>query len=79
MTLHPLRRLLAGVLTAALTLTGIAAGAGSAAADPQPKKIDYVALGDSYAAGRGGGEHLDSCLHTAVAYPSVVDALPASG
>jgi lysophospholipase L1-like esterase len=78
MTLHPLRRnrLLAGVLTAALAITGIAAGAGSAAADrTPPHKIDYVALGDDYAAGRGGGEHLDSCLHTAVAYPEVVDAL----
>ena len=78
MTLHPLRRnrLLAGVVTVALALTGIAAGAGPAAADrSHHNRIDYVALGDDYAAGRGGGEYLDSCLSTAVAYPRVVDAL----
>ena len=78
MTPHPLRRnrLLAGVFAATLAITGIAAGAGPAAADRSHfHSIDYVALGDGYAAGRGGGEHLDSCLHTEVAYPRVVDAL----
>jgi lysophospholipase L1-like esterase len=36
---------------------------------------DYVALGDSYAAGVGGGEYLDSCGRSANAYSQLADDL----
>jgi lysophospholipase L1-like esterase len=37
--------------------------------------VQYVALGDSYAAGQGGGEHFDEiCKQTAAAYPEQLDA-----
>ncbi|MFC0681046.1 SGNH/GDSL hydrolase family protein [Lysobacter korlensis] len=70
-------RLLAGLFTAVLA-TGIVAGtaAPASAGNSHHKKIDYVALGDSYAAGQGGGRYLDECLHTKAAYPRAVDKLP---
>ncbi|GAB7050024.1 SGNH/GDSL hydrolase family protein [Catenuloplanes indicus] len=43
-------------------------GAPARAAAPLPT-VDYVALGDSYAAGVGAGTPLDSCRTTAGAYP----------
>jgi lysophospholipase L1-like esterase len=37
--------------------------------------LQYVALGDSYAAGRGGGTYLDEvCKQTAAAYPVLLDS-----
>ncbi|MBF4994043.1 SGNH/GDSL hydrolase family protein [Arthrobacter gandavensis] len=39
------------------------------------RTVDYVALGDSYAAGYGGGAVLDSCGRTAEGYPALLDAL----
>src|SRR4051794_18618165 len=37
--------------------------------------VDYVALGDSYAAGTGAGKYLDSgCGNTRAGYPSLLDA-----
>jgi len=36
---------------------------------------DYIALGDSYAAGVGGGEFLDRCGHTGNAYSEIADDL----
>ncbi|MER1997917.1 MAG: SGNH/GDSL hydrolase family protein [Arthrobacter sp.] len=45
--------------------------------DKEKKRtVDYVALGDSYAAGFGGGEVLDACGRTAEGYPALLDALP---
>ncbi len=69
-------RLLAGLFTAVLA-TGIVAGtaAPASAGGSHHKKIDYVALGDSYAAGQGGGAYLDDCAHTKGAYPRKVDKL----
>ena len=44
--------------------------------DRGPKgPVDYVALGDSYAAGFGGGAVLDACGRTAEGYPALLDAL----
>lgn len=40
-----------------------------------PRTLDYVALGDSYAAGYGGGALLDACGRTAEGYPALLDAL----
>jgi len=38
------------------------------------RNVDYVALGDSYAAGYGGGAVLDACGRTAEGYPALLDA-----
>lgn len=40
------------------------------------RTVDYVAFGDSFAAGVGGGPALDTCGRTAEGYPSLLDALP---
>jgi len=40
------------------------------------RTVDYVALGDSYAAGFGGGAVLDACGRTAEGYPALLDELP---
>ncbi|MCC3290116.1 MULTISPECIES: SGNH/GDSL hydrolase family protein [unclassified Arthrobacter] len=37
--------------------------------------VDYVAFGDSYASGFGGGPVLDTCGRTAQGYPVLLDAL----
>lgn len=37
--------------------------------------VDYVAFGDSYASGFGGGPVLDACGRTAQGYPALLDAL----
>ena len=37
--------------------------------------VDYVAFGDSYASGYGGGPVLDACGRTAQGYPALLDAL----
>ncbi len=59
----------AGLATLAMTL--------SLAAPAQAGKVqDYVALGDSYAAGIGGGAYRDEdCLRSANAYPELADDL----
>jgi lysophospholipase L1-like esterase len=68
-------RLLSGLFTAVLA-TGIVAGIAAPASAGSPhNKIDYVALGDSYAAGQGGGHTKDWCNHTKAAYPRAVDKL----
>jgi lysophospholipase L1-like esterase len=39
------------------------------------RTVQYVALGDSYAAGQGGGDYLNRCKQTAGGYPALLDAL----
>ena len=39
------------------------------------RSFDYVALGDSYAAGYGGGAPLDACGRTAEGYPALLDGI----
>ena len=39
------------------------------------RDVDYVAFGDSYASGYGGGPLLDACGRTAQGYPAQLDAL----
>ncbi|MCC9203942.1 SGNH/GDSL hydrolase family protein [Arthrobacter sp. zg-Y769] len=39
------------------------------------RSVDYVAFGDSYASGVGGGPELDACRRTAQGYPALLDAL----
>ena len=65
-----------------LGLTGVLSGAvltaaPAAAAGPGPHRtVNYVAFGDSYASGYGGGAVLDACGRTAEGYPALLDALP---
>ena len=48
----------------------------SAGQSPGPAgPVNYVALGDSYASGYGGGQVLDACGRTAQGYPALLDAL----
>ncbi len=43
---------------------------------PAPAEpVNYVAFGDSYASGYGGGPVLDACGRTAQGYPALLDAL----
>lgn len=54
----------ASILVASATVFGAlpAFAAPGGAAGPASEKVSYVALGDSYAAGVGGGDYLDACL-----------------
>ncbi|WP_138444529.1 SGNH/GDSL hydrolase family protein [Sinomonas susongensis] len=62
-------RLILAVLAALGLVTGIAT-LPAAAAPP----LSYVALGDSIAAGTGGGTYLNACLQTPGSYPALLGA-----
>ncbi len=62
------RRLITGLLSAAC----VAAFPLQASASGTQQ---YVALGDSYAAGQGGGSYLNGCLQSRNGYPSMLDEL----
>ena len=66
------------VAAAIIALFSIPAGiAGPAAAAPPTEAVaKYVALGDSVAAGQGGGDYLDACLQSPAGYPVLLDAVP---
>ncbi|MDN3481865.1 SGNH/GDSL hydrolase family protein [Arthrobacter sp. APC 3897] len=51
-------------------------GKGHGGGHGRDKTVDYVAFGDSYASGYGGGPLLDACGRTAQGYPALLDALP---
>lgn len=68
---------------AALTLATALVGAVPAQAVPGgpaqaavTSKVAYAALGDSFAAGVGGGGYLDTCLTSPAGYPSLLGADP---
>src|SRR5215213_7683907 len=48
-------------------------GAVPAVAESNSRTVQYVALGDSYAAGQGGGDYLNNCLESPNGYPYVLD------
>ena len=67
-------RLLAGAVSGLIALAGLLGAAAPASAsngsDDGPDRLKYVSLGDSYAAGQGGGAYLTvPCLQTANSYP----------
>ena len=65
-------RFLSVLVTIVMALAGfVTLGALPAAA--APAAVQYVALGDSYAAGQGGGAYLNPCLQTNESYPEVLD------
>src|SRR5215213_4843527 len=49
-------------------------GAVPAVAESNSRTVQYVALGDSYAAGQGGGDYLNNCLESPNGYPYLLDA-----
>lgn len=67
-------------LAAIIALVAIPAGiAGPVAAAPDSSSSSvkkYVALGDSIAAGQGGGGYVDTCLRSPAGYPALLDAEP---
>jgi len=69
-------RLLSAVAAVLLTVGMSAATAMPAFASPTKNRgqLTYIALGDSYAAGQGGGAYLNACNQTAAGYPSLLDA-----
>ena len=60
-------------LLAALAALGLITGAAVLPAQAAPTP-SYVALGDSIAAGTGGGAYLNACLQTAGSYPALLGA-----
>ncbi|WP_426323129.1 SGNH/GDSL hydrolase family protein [Microbacterium sp. E-13] len=71
------RRILAALAAMALGVGLIGAGAASATAAPPTQPVaKYVALGDSIAAGQGGGVPLDSCARTGGGYAAQLDDVP---
>src|SRR5215218_1261586 len=67
---HFLSRLVT-MLVAVVALVMV--GAVPAAAHSNSGTVQYVALGDSYAAGQGGGSYLNSCLESPNGYPYLLD------
>jgi lysophospholipase L1-like esterase len=62
------------LVTMLIALAGfVVVGALPAAAD-KSGTVQYVALGDSYAAGQGGGDYLNGCLQSPNGYPYLLDA-----
>ncbi|WP_314505863.1 SGNH/GDSL hydrolase family protein [uncultured Microbacterium sp.] len=81
MSAHPRpgRRGLRSSAAVAIALLALIFGvtAPAYAAKPTTPVVEkYVSLGDSYAAGQGASDSLDSCQHTAAAYPVLLDAAP---
>jgi lysophospholipase L1-like esterase len=67
-------RFVTRLVTMLVALAGfVVVGALPAAAD-NSGTVQYVALGDSYAAGQGGGDYLNDCLQSPNGYPYLLDA-----
>lgn len=68
--------IIAAIIAIAAVPVGIA-GPVAAAPDSSSSPVQkYVALGDSYAAGQGGGDEVDACLRSPAGYPALLDAQP---
>jgi lysophospholipase L1-like esterase len=66
-------RLLSGLVTIVIASAGFST-IGAVPAAAKSSTVQYVALGDSYAAGQGAGQYLNTCLQTAASYPEVLDS-----
>ena len=73
--MKPRIRFMSCVVAVVLAASGVAAGALPAGAAPASPTNKYVALGDSYAAGQGGGDYLNDCLQSPSGYPALLDAV----
>jgi len=67
-------RFLSCLVTIGIALAGLVTVGGLPAAASNSGTIQYVALGDSYAAGRGAGSYLNSCLQSSKGYPELLDS-----
>jgi lysophospholipase L1-like esterase len=65
-------RLLSCLVTIVIALAGFVA-AGALPAGAAPSTIDYVALGDSYAAGTAAAGSFPNCPHGLAGYPTLLD------
>jgi lysophospholipase L1-like esterase len=67
-------RLMARLVTILIAFAGfVMAGTLPAAAQSNSGPVQYVALGDSYAAGQGGGDYINDCLESPNGYPYLLD------
>ena len=74
--MRPQTRFLSSALAVVLTVSAVVAAGGlPASAAPTAPVNKYVALGDSYAAGQGGGGYTGSCLQSPNGYPALLDAV----
>ena len=64
----------ARLLTMLIALAGFVTVVALPAAAANSGTVQYVALGDSYAAGQGGGDYLNDCLESPNGYPYLLDA-----
>ncbi|MET0933319.1 MAG: SGNH/GDSL hydrolase family protein [Mycetocola sp.] len=65
--------LLAGLLVAAPAQAAPAGAVAVGAPAAQSPVVNYVALGDSYAAGQGAGFYDNACLQSDLSYPEMLD------
>ncbi|HVL61770.1 MAG TPA: SGNH/GDSL hydrolase family protein [Microbacterium sp.] len=70
------RRIIAALAAVALGAGMLAAGAASPATAAPQTVVKLVALGDSIAAGQGGGDPVDDCLRTTGSYGAQLDQMP---
>jgi lysophospholipase L1-like esterase len=66
-------RFLAAAVTVLLTMAGLVGLGTLPAAAQNAPTINYVALGDSYAAGQGAGPYSNECLQSSSGYPTLLD------
>jgi lysophospholipase L1-like esterase len=66
-------RFVARLVTMLIALAGFVTAGALPAAAGNSGTIPYVALGDSYAAGQGGGDYLNDCLESPNGYPYLLD------
>ena len=66
-------RFVARLVTMVIALAGFVTVGALPAAAGNPGTVQYVALGDSYAAGQGGGDYLNDCLESPNGYPYLLD------
>ena len=66
-------RFVARLVTMLIALAGLATVGTLPAAAGNSGTVPYVALGDSYAAGQGGGDYLNDCLQSLNGYPYLLE------
>ena len=69
-------RILSRLLTVLIAVAGLISVSALPAVAGHSRTVQYVALGDSYAAGQGAGDYFDEdCLRSADGYPALLDSL----
>jgi lysophospholipase L1-like esterase len=68
------RRVMLWSVTTLLAVAGLFTVGALPVSAATPRTLQYVALGDSYAAGQGAGRYLNSCLQSDEGYPTLLDS-----